>query len=182
MIPLFLGVVFVRVPGCQQSHPGSQRGRHAPSVSPASRTAELYQAYYVPLSHFFVHANAFTLMRHVRPDGTLHRRPAFLWARRSAIRMADGCTGILAANIANKSGIPPGPFTRYATAHLGRLLAPAFVVFLRGACQSVSWRRIPGVLKALITTRRYANGPGRHDDPAQQEARIRECFTRPSGH
>lgn len=34
----------------------------------------LYTAYYVPLSHFFSHTNAFTLTRHVGPDDRLRRR------------------------------------------------------------------------------------------------------------
>ena len=36
---------------------------------------KLYAAYYVPLSHFFAHTNAFTLTRHVQPDDTVRRRP-----------------------------------------------------------------------------------------------------------
>jgi len=62
----------------------------------------LYAAYYVPLSHFFVHANAFTLMRHVSQDGALHRDPEFSWARRPAARLADACTGLLAGHIARQ--------------------------------------------------------------------------------
>jgi hypothetical protein len=79
------------------------------------------------------------------------------------------------------SGTPPEPFTGYATAHLDRLLTPAFVLALKGAWRPAFLRKVPGILKTLLTTRRYAFGPGRADDPAQQEARIHEAFTNMMG-
>lgn len=138
----------------------------------------LYTAYYVPLSHFFAHTNAFTLTRHVRPDDSVRRRPRSPWARRPPVRVADGCTGLLAAAIADKAGSPSAGFlTSYATAHLDRGLVPAFTLAARGWRQSVQWRKVPAALKAVRALSRYLDGPGRHDEPAQQEARVREGFT-----
>ncbi len=74
----------------------------------------LYEAYYSPLSHFFPHSSGFALMRHVRADGKLQRRPAFPWVRRSAVRIADGCAGLMAAHIADKTGVPANGFLRHA--------------------------------------------------------------------
>ncbi|HEX9528072.1 MAG TPA: hypothetical protein VF951_11285, partial [Streptosporangiaceae bacterium] len=77
----------------------------------------LYREYYVPLSHFFTHPSGFTLMRHVRPDKKLRRRPEAPWPRRSAVRLADACAGQLAAAIAEKTASPAEPLRGYAAAH-----------------------------------------------------------------
>lgn len=122
----------------------------------------LYQRYYVPLSHLFGHSYAFALMRHVRPDGSVHRRPAFPWVRRSAARMADGCTAVLAASIADKVGSPSALFHRSATAHLDRLLTPALVFAVKGAFQSGTWREFPDKLQSIIEAQRPADLSG-HD-------------------
>jgi hypothetical protein len=135
---------------------------------------QLYSAYYVPLSHFFVHANAFTLMRHVRPDGTLHRRPDFPWARRTAVRMADACTGLLAGNLDGKAG---SPLIRYAEAHLARLVTPAMAMTVRGALRGTGWRKLPGVIRQVAGLRRYTHGPGLADNPAERDARLRQVIT-----
>jgi hypothetical protein len=138
----------------------------------------LYTAYYVPLSHFFAHTNAFTLTRHVRPDGRLRHRPAFPWARRSAVRLADGCAGLMAAAIAEKAGSPSAAFlTKYAGDHLERGLVPVFTLAARGWRRSVKWREVPAALMAIYAVRRYLDGSGRNDTPAKQEARVREGFT-----
>jgi len=122
----------------------------------------LYQRYYVPLSHLFAHSYAFALMRHVRPDGTLHRRPAFPWIRRSAVRMADGCAAVLAASIAEKAGTSSELFHRSATAHLDRLLTPALVFAVKGAFQSGPWREFPHKLQSIVDAQRSADLSG-HD-------------------
>jgi len=136
--------------------------------------AWLYQAYYVPLSHLFTHSYAFALMRHVRPDGSLRRSPGFPWTRRSAVRMADGCVGLLAANIAHRAGRAPQPFLRYATAHLDRLLTPAFVFTVKGALKSAPWRKMPAALRAISDTRSYSDGASRVEAPAQPHAPVHD--------
>jgi hypothetical protein len=124
----------------------------------------LYQRYYVPLSHLFGHAYAFALMRHVRPDGSVHRRPVFPWIRRSAARMADGCTAVLAASIADKAGSPSALFHRSATAHLDRLLTPALVFAVKGAFQSGPWREFPRKLQSIIEAQQSADISGQVPD------------------
>lgn len=141
----------------------------------------LYTAYYIPLSHFFAHTNAFTLTRHVKPDNTLRRRPASPWTRRSPVRLGDGCAGLLAAAIAERSGRPASYFLKYADAHLGRMLTPLFTLAARGWWRSVQWREVPTALKAVLALRKYTHGEGRSDDPAEQEARVREGFTQAFG-
>jgi hypothetical protein len=133
--------------------------------------ASLYYTYYVPLSHLFSHAYAFALMRHVRPDGAVRRRATFPWAARSAVRLADACTGLLAANIADKSGTAPEPFLRYATAHLDRVLAPALVFTVKGALRSSPRRKFPGRLAAILE-KQHVDGPGRSDDPVPQDVPV----------
>ena len=93
------------------------------------------------------------------------------------MRVADGCTGLLAAAIADKAGSPSARFlTSYATAHLDRSLTPVFTLAARGWRHSVQSRKVPAALTAIRALSRYLDGPGRGDDPAQQEARVREGF------
>jgi hypothetical protein len=129
----------------------------------------LYHRYYVPLSHLFAHAYAFSLMRHVHPDGTIHRRPAFPWIRRSAARMADGCAAVLAASIADKAGVPSGIFHRSATAHLDRLLTPALVFAVKGAFRSGPWRQFPRKLQSIIEAQRSADLPAQGDAAGRED-------------
>ena len=127
------------------------------------QAATLYHHYYVPLSHLFSRAYAFALMRHVNPNGSLRRRPAFQWTRCSAARVADGCTGLLAANIADVSGARPEPFLRYATAHFDRALTPGFAFAASGALRAGPLRAVPAALTALAGTQTQPDVP-RHDN------------------
>jgi hypothetical protein len=140
--------------------------------------ARLYSAYYVPLSHFFAHTNAFTLTRHVRQDGRLRRVPAPPWVRRSAVRLGDGSTGLLAAAIADKQGLDAGLLTKYAAAHLDRMITPAVTLAARGWAHSIQWRQVPTAIKAIRELSHYTHGVGRNDDRAGQEARVREGLTK----
>jgi hypothetical protein len=136
------------------------------------QAATLYHSYYVPLSHMFSRSYAFSLMRHVNADGSLRRSPAFQWARCSAARVADGCAGLLAANVADMSGADTEPFLRYATAHFGRALTPAFTFTVKGALRAGPPRAFPAVLTALARTPALAAGPpdakdAPHTDPGE---------------
>ena len=143
--------------------------------------ANLYVAYYVPLSHFFAHASAFALMRHVRADDTLRKRPAFPWSRRSAARLGDGCAGLMAAAIAGKRAEPTGLLVKYAEAHFSRMLTPAFTMASKGLLRSFDWRKTPSALKTIRDIRQYTGGPGLRDTPAQREATVRGGFTKAMG-
>ncbi len=134
----------------------------------------LYYEYYIPLSHLFTRSYAFALMRHVQPDGKLHERPTFPWVKLSAARLADGCTGLLAANIADKSGVSPEPFLRYATAHLDRLVTPALAFTVKGALRSAPRHETLSTLRALGGAQHRPDRSFRADVPGWQEARISE--------
>ena len=136
----------------------------------------LYHRYYVPLSHLFAHGYAFALMRHVRPDGTLHRRPDFPWIRRSAARMADGCAAVLAATIADNADARSELFRRSATAHLDRLLTPALVFAVKGAFRSGPWREFPQKLQSIIEAQRSADLSGHGNDPGREEGGAGDAF------
>jgi hypothetical protein len=49
-------------------------------------------------------------------------------------------------------------------------------VSLKPARSSAPWRQNPGLLRQIIALRAYTHGRGYADDPAHQEARIREGF------
>jgi hypothetical protein len=141
--------------------------------------SRLYYEYYIPLSHLFTRSYAFALMRHVQPDGKLHERPAYPWVRLSAARLADGCTGLLAANIADKSGVSPEHFLRYATAHLDRLVTPAQAFSVKGALRSAPRAETLSALRAFGSAQRRPDRSFRADVPAWQETRISEGSSGP---
>jgi hypothetical protein len=134
----------------------------------------LYYEYYIPLSHLFSRSYAFALMRHVQPDGKLHEQPAFPWVTLSAARLADGCAGLLAANIADKSGASPDTFLRYATAHLDRLVTPALAFTVKGALRSAPRYQTFSTLRTVNQAQHHTERPFRADVPAWQETRISE--------
>jgi hypothetical protein len=133
------------------------------------QAATLYHVYYVPLSHLFSRAYAFSLIRHVNPSGTLRRRPVFQWTRCSAARVADGCAGLLAANIADVAGAPTEAFLRYATAHFDRALAPALTFAVKAARRARPLRAFPAALIALAGSQASAAGPRHSGDAGQQD-------------
>jgi hypothetical protein len=139
------------------------------------QAATLYHSYYVPLANLFSGACAFSLMRHVSPNGSLHARPAFQWARCGAARVTDGCAGLLAANIADMSGARTEPFLRYATAHFDRALTPAFTFAVKAARRAGPLRTLrtlrtfPPALAALAGSQARAAGPRHSDDAGQQD-------------
>ncbi len=134
----------------------------------------LYHRYYVPLSRLFATADAAALMRHVGPDGTLHRRPDLPWLRRSAARMADGCAALLAASIADMAGSPSAVFHRSAAAHLDRLLTPALVSAVKAAFRSGPRREFPHKLQSIIEAQRAA------DQAAMLSAGSKSGYIRPA--
>jgi hypothetical protein len=134
-----------------------------------AQAGTLYHSYYVPLSHLFSRAYAFSLIRHVHPDGSLRRRPAFQWTMCSAARVADGCAGLLAANIADVSGARTEPFLRYATAHFDRALTPGFTFAVKGARRAGPFRAFPAVLTTLAGTQARATPPPQSDDEGRQD-------------
>lgn len=136
----------------------------------------LYELYYRQLSHFFAHPSAYALMRHVGPDKMLRRRPQVPWSLRSAARLADTCTGLMAQAVAEASGRPADLFASYAEAHADRMVLPVVAAAVKDWRESAPWRRLPEALWALVAMRRYTHGGGAADSPAAREARVREGF------
>jgi hypothetical protein len=67
---------------------------------------DLYDRYYRPASSLAMHSGGLALLRHVRPNDSVSRRPARSWARRLPARIADACLGALTANLARRSDSP----------------------------------------------------------------------------
>jgi hypothetical protein len=134
----------------------------------------LYRRFYASLSHFFTHANGFTLMRHVRPDNRLRRKPLSPWTRRAAVRLTDTCAGGLATAIAEHAGRPSVWFAEYADAHSKRVLTPLGAVGGIGFVRAFTWRNLMPAIQAITETRRYLEGQWRTDTPAGRLARVRD--------
>ena len=140
--------------------------------------AGLYRRFYTSLSHFFTHANGFTLMRHVRPDNRLRRKPVSPWTRRAAVRLTDTCAGALASAIAKHAGRPSAWFAEYADAHSKRVLTPLGSVGGIGLARTFAWRNLIPAIEAITETRRYLEGPWHTDTRAERLARVRDGLDR----
>jgi len=138
----------------------------------------LYGNYYAPLSHFFEHANAFTLLRHVQADDSISGKPWYPWTRRSPARLGDACAGLLAANIAKESGMSPEPFLGYGLAHLGRLRTPLVTMGVSAATRNLPWRRMPGLVRDILAFRAYTHRRGLANTPARREKHVRTEMAR----
>jgi hypothetical protein len=115
----------------------------------------MYQAFYVPLSEFTVHANGGTLMRHVRRHDKLASRPLRASSRRSPVRVADGVTALLAAAIAADSGKPHQKLVAYAERHNQRALLPIAFIGITGLGGVFKPRRLPEIIKTARATYNY---------------------------
>lgn len=113
----------------------------------------LYWRMYVPLSEFFVHANGVSLLRHVGAKGEILDKPAYPWARRCAVRTADGCMALVATAIAHAQGHPSEQFASYADDHLNRALAPLAVVGGKNLFRALAPRKIVALVKGVVDLR-----------------------------
>jgi hypothetical protein len=86
---------------------------------------DLYDRFYRPSSTFIMHGGRLSLLRHVRSDDRLTRRPARTWARRSPTRNSDACLGALTATMARRAGRPSQLADKYTKRHFDRTLPPA---------------------------------------------------------
>ncbi|WP_194903668.1 hypothetical protein [Catenulispora rubra] len=141
--------------------------------------ARLYSRIYIPTSTFFVHANAASLLRHVGPEDSLTAQPSKNWARRSPVRLADACVGLLAAAIAADRGSPPQEFATYARDHIARVLTPMVVMAGKQAAGRSGLARQAAILLEIRRMQRYLQAPQVLNDSAQQrEAKVRALFGR----
>lgn len=139
----------------------------------------IYRRLYVPLSNFTVHANGGTLLRHVRPNGSLRRRPSRSCARRTPARVADAVVGLLAADIARRDGVPHEKLLAYANRHIERTLMPMVVMALGGTNGSPRPHRIREVISTVTETYTYLwTGPAAADSIETRATFVRERFSR----
>ena len=144
---------------------------------PGSGVISLYKRFYQPTSTFFVHANASSLLRHVKADSTLTDKPAFPWTYRSAVRVADSAVGVLAAAVAEHAGKPSGEFTAYGDAHIARAFTPVAVMFGKGMRHSKKPSRLLPFVREVWALRRYTHsGQAVADRPQVREQRVRASY------
>jgi hypothetical protein len=134
---------------------------------------DLYDRFYRPSSTLTLHGGGLSLLRHVREDGRLSRRPSRTWARRSSARIADACLGALTANMTRRAGKPSELADNYTQRHFNRALVPMVASSGSGIGRLLTPRRI---LATMVTVRgifRYARSGQDAAEPAVRVARIR---------
>ncbi|WP_316770366.1 hypothetical protein [Streptomyces sasae] len=137
----------------------------------------LYRRFYVPTSAFFVHANAASLLRHVRKDNTLSERPSMPWTRRSALHVSDACVGLLASAIAASEGKPFVEFESYAYNHMALTFTPMAVAMTQGLRRSMQLSQLPLLVRTVRDLRQYTQSPqAAADTPEAREARLRDGY------
>ncbi|MGO9189595.1 MAG: hypothetical protein ACLP8X_14190 [Streptosporangiaceae bacterium] len=153
---------------------------HLERTLPKSGAISIYRRFYVPTSTFFVHANAASLMRHVKDDNALTERPLAPWTRRSAVHVADSCVGLLASAVALHDGKVTTVFDDYEKAHISRALTPVAVIVGKGVIGSISWGKLPDALKAFRWLMKYysPSGQAKADDIDVRKALTRAAYKR----
>lgn len=136
--------------------------------------SKLYDLVYAPTSNYLTHANAGSLIRHVRPDSKLSSNPSAPWVRRSPVRLADASVGVLAVHLARRESVPAGLFARYAETHLGRILPP--LASLVGKRMGKTTGLLP-LVRTLVSARQLRpvmSRPGLSDQ--DREALVRPLY------
>ena len=136
-------------------------------------TSKLYNLVYAPASSYFIHANAGTLGRHIRPDNKLSSRPTNPWLRRSPVRLADGCVGLLAVHLARFESAPAELFFQYGQAHLSRVLPPLLSLVGKRIGKSAGWTPLVQTTIRARKLRPVLAGPL---TDAEREALVRDLF------
>ena len=147
--------------------------RRVDQATGGSTAISLYKAYYRPASTFAVHAGAGSLLRHVRWDDRITHRPQRTWARRSPVRIADACFGLLTAAVAQQAGIPYQDAIRYADRHGGRALTPVMIMGTSGLKRGIGLRKLITALGQLRGFGDYIQSGADAQDPAVRTAKIR---------
>ncbi|MFG3553377.1 hypothetical protein ACGGAQ_03210 [Micromonospora sp. NPDC047557] len=155
-----------------------QMAERVDTETSGSAVRDLYERLYVPASTYFVHANPASLLRHVKPDRALSERPSDPWTRRSPVRLADACVGLVAGAIARADGVPYELFVAYAEAHQVRTMTPMVVLTAKGLTRSSSISQLLDAVRDAHDLRRYLAGPANDDPREVREARIRAIYTK----
>ena len=139
----------------------------------ASIATSLYDSFYRPTSNLALHAGAASLLRHVRSDGSIARRPSRVWGRRAPARIADACLGALTAVLAHREGVRYQHAVRYADRHGERVLAPVVAISLGGFGRGLRPRQVWTVIDRVRKLGQYVQSGEDASDPAVRTARIR---------
>jgi hypothetical protein len=139
----------------------------------AQAAVGLYNRYYRPSSAFAAHGGGWSLLRHVRPDDRLIRRPGRTWARRSPARIADACLGALTANMARQAGRPSQVADDYTERHFGRALSPMITMSSGGIIKLLMPRQVLATAATARSIFSYARSAQDIGEPAVRVARIR---------
>ena len=143
-----------------------------------SQARSIYRRLYIPLSNFTVHASGGTLLRHVRRDGGLRRRPSRSWNRRSPARVADAAVGLLAADLAEHAAMPHKKLLSYADKHIDRTLMPMAVMAFSGLGSSPRPRRVREIARLAKEMYEYLwTGPAKAEPADVRAAYVRERFS-----
>ncbi|MEV4539803.1 hypothetical protein AB0J82_39125 [Asanoa sp. NPDC049518] len=140
--------------------------------------AEFYRRLYLPLSTFFVHANAWSLSRYIGTASRFRTSPTVPWARRSPVRLADTCAGIMAVAVAHESAVPTQLLENYALDHGRRVLPPLAVLVAKRGGRSFDAGALVRLVRDATAVKRYLAGPGRFDARDVREKRVRAIFER----
>jgi hypothetical protein len=151
--------------------------RRVDNATGACTAVDIYKQYYRPTSTLAVHANASSLLRHVRSDGHLTHRAGRMWNRRSPVRIADASAGLMAAAVAQRKGKPYQDLARYAERQAQRTLTPV-VVMAGGGVGRMRPRQVLHTIRILRETGTYLWSGRAATDPVEvREAYIRDQFT-----
>jgi hypothetical protein len=138
----------------------------------------LYWRVYVPVSTFFVHANGVTLLRHVSSSGKLLDEPEFPWARRCALRTADGCMGLLALAVAARKKEPQNDLAVYAQAHMDRALAPLAIMSGKSFGRALGPKNLFKLVGGLLKMRTWVRSGQSETEPWDvRSKRVRDWFS-----
>ena len=149
---------------------------HVDAKTGATLAIHLYDLAYRPASHYFTHASSSALLRHVTRERRRTIRPANPLARRTPVRLADACAGVLAGAIAFQVGASTELFQRYAEGHAERVLPPLLTMIGKGMARQFS---LADVWRGLRQTREmqvYMSRVLPDEAPEAREARVRDLF------
>ncbi|WP_426502991.1 hypothetical protein ACPPVO_35940 [Dactylosporangium sp. McL0621] len=136
----------------------------------------LYDMVYRPASHFFTHATNSALQRHVRADLRYARRPAKVWVRRTPVRLADACVGLLAGAIANSVAAPAELFRQYAMDHAARVLPPVLAAAGKGVVRTLGLGDLLVTLREAREVKAYLSQDGPSIARDERETRLRSMY------
>jgi len=142
----------------------------------ARAAIDLYDRFYRPSSALNLHGGGLALLRHVREDDHLTRRPSRTWARRSPTRIADACLGALVATLARRASRPSQLADNYTERHFDRALAPMITVSSSGISRLLTPRQILVTILTLRNVFRYARSGQDATEPAVRVSRIRTAM------